>query len=364
MTDNWESSVQVMTDNWEGSVQVRQSFANDGPFSAIDGVDAALESGVVLLSYEDKDDPARGITVGIAPGLGSNMFRFRVGAHEIIHSDPALLKKRDFTGNFVLWPLPNRIRDKRYTYGRQTYSLASVQRPQGNAVLVHGLVFDRPWHYDTPVLRDDGVSVTTYVDMTPESPYYDAYPFDSRLSLTYTLTRDGLSTAYSVHNTGQATLPFGFALHPYFARLSGDDETLIGLPAGAVMEADDQLLPTGRVLRLDGVMYAMFDLREPVPVGHLKLDHVYTDLRSGANAVIDYRRQGLTLLISASDDFTHAVLYAPQGAPYLCVEHQTCSTDAVNLHHEGLQNIAHLLEVDPGATHAGSITYAIRHDAQ
>ena len=353
-----------MADNREGSVQVRQSFADGGPFSAIDGVDATLESDVVLLSYEDKDDPARGITVGIAPALGSNMFRFRVGTHEIIHCDPEMLRKRDFTGNFVLWPLPNRIRDKRYTYRRHTYSLAKVQRPQGNAVLVHGLVFDQPWQRDAPVLRNDAVSVTTYVDMTPDSPHYDAYPFDSRLSLTYTLTRDGLTTAYSVRNTGQATLPFGFALHPYFARLSGDDETLVGLPAGAVMEADDQLLPTGRVLRLDGIMYAMFDLREPVPVGHLKLDHVYTDLQPGADAVIDYRQQGLTLRISASDDFTHIVLYAPQGRPYLCLEHQTCSTDAVNLHHEGLQNIAHLLEIKPGATHEGSITYAVCQGAE
>ncbi|MBO0783147.1 MAG: hypothetical protein J2P37_30400, partial [Ktedonobacteraceae bacterium] len=165
---------------------------------------------------------------------------------------------------------------------------------------------------------------------------------------------------YRVSNRGTGPLPFGFAMHPYFPRLSGDQETLVSLPAEAVMEADETLLPTGRIFDVRQVMYEMYDLRQPLPVGNLKLDHVYTRLHQDEPALIDYRQQRLQLRISASDDFTHIVIYAPAGAPYFCIEYQTCSTDAINLHQQGKRELAHLLEVPPAGTHQGTINYDIK----
>ncbi len=332
------------------------------PFSAHIAFDHQLDSTVISLAYRDSDEPARSIEVGIAPDLGSNLFRFRVGQYDLIYADPALLRQKDFTGNFVLWPLPNRVRDKQYVYQGKRYSLAGLKRPRGNAVLIHGLVFDRQWQYEQPVVRQDAASVKTFIEITPQSPFYEGYPFESRLSLVYTLTKEAVTVSYTVEDTGAQEMPFGFALHPYFSTLSGKDETLVSLPARAVMEADEDLLPTGRVLDVTGVMYAMFDLREPVPVGNLKLDHVYTQLQRNASALIDYRKQGLRLRISTSEDFTHMVIYTPppeEHAAYFCLENQTCSTDAVNLAAQGLGEIAHLLELHPGQSHSGFIQYAV-----
>jgi len=345
----------IETEDARGAVPAR-------PFGAAVQDDRELGSTVVHLSYEDGARPARSMTVGIAPDLGSNMFRFRAGEHELIYCEPELLKGRDFTGNFVLWPLPNRVRDKRYVYRGRAYSLADVERPRGNGALIHGLVFDRPWRFDPPVVGEASAMVRTYVDITPESPYYDAYPFESRLALTYTLTREGVTVAYSVENRGAGDLPYGFALHPYFATLAGAEGTTVTIPAGAVMEADDELLPTGRVLDVASVMYAMFDLRAPAPVATLKLDHVYTRLQPGRDAVIDYRGQGLRLRLSASDDFTHMVIYTLGGDRFFCLENQTCATDAINLAARGLEELAHLREVHPGETGAGYIRYTVEHD--
>jgi aldose 1-epimerase len=332
-----------------------------GAYAAGAAIDDELGTMVLSLTYEDKQNPARNIALGIAPDLGSNLFRFRVGEHDLVYTQQDLLKRMDFTGNFVLWPIPNRVRDKRYAFNGHEYSLEDVKRQQGNAVLIHGLVLDRPWQYERPLAGPDGASVTTYVDITPESAFYTAYPFPSRLSLTYRLTGQGVSISYRVENKGNATLPYGFALHPYFSRLSGDEDTLVSLPAEAVMESDDELLPTGRVFDVNKIMYAMYDLREPLPVGSLKLDHVYTDVTPGANAVIDYRKQGIQLLISTSDEFTHIVIYTPAGTPSFCVEHQTCSSDALNLHNQGPERskLAHLLELQPGEVGSGSIHYTV-----
>ena len=323
--------------------------------------DPALNTTIISLTSFDQSNSSRNTLVSIAPEFGSNLFRFHTGEHDLIYTDQELLTKRDFTGMFVLWPFPNRVRDKRYTYQGQRYSLEDVRRPGGYPTLIHGLVFDQPWHYTQPVIEPDSVSVTTYVDVNTESPYYSAYPFDSRLSLTYTLSGTELAVTYQVHNKSARTLPFGFALHPYFSTFADKHDVLLSIPAQAVMEADDEMLPTGRIFDVNKVMYAMYDLREPVPVDFLKLDHVYMRLNKPSFSIVDYKTLALQLHISATDDFTHLVIFTPEQVPSLCIEHQTCSTDAINLHHQGaaLREAAHLLEVQPGETYSGAIRYSI-----
>lgn len=333
---------------------------NSRLYTAEVGQDLALQTTIITLSCADKSNSSRNTLVCIAPEFGSNIFRFRAGEHDLIYTDQVLLKKRDFTGTFVLWPFPNRVRDKRYTYQGHIYSLEDVQRP-GFATLIHGLVFDRPWQYTQPIIGPNEVRVTTYVDVNAESPHYSGYPFDSRLSLTYTLSGTELTVTYQIHNKSALTLPFGFALHPYFSTFADKHDVLLSIPAQAVMEADDEMLPTGRIFDVNQVMYAMYDLREPLPVACLKLDHVYTRLDKPALSILDYTKFGMQLHISATDDFTHVVIFTPEQLPAVCIEYQTCSTDAINLHQQSsaLREAAHLLEVQPGETFSGAIRYNV-----
>lgn len=319
--------------------------------------DPDLNTPVVTLAYTDSADPARSLLACIAPDLGSNFFRLKAGPHELLHCEREKLMQRGHTGVFVLWPFPNRVRDKQYSYRGQQYTFAGVPRTQG--ALIHGLVYDRSWAFEQPLADEESASVTTYVEMKPDSPYYASFPFASRLALTYTLTAAGITVTYSVRNTGTQTLPYGFALHPYFNLLAGADRTRVTLPAGHVMEADAELLPTGRVLDVKSTMYAMFDLAQATPISHLKLDHVYHDLPQTREALIDYEGFNLRMHISASEDFTHAVIYTPAQSPFFCLESQTCSTDAINLAQRGMQDIAHLLEVQPGQEMSGFIRYAV-----
>ena len=334
-----------------------------GQFHAEVSQERNLGSTVITLSYIDPVDPNHNLAAKIAPELGSNLFSYRAGEYELIYCDRELLKQGDFTGSPVLWPFPNRVRDKKYSYGGHEYSLADVPRAPHDPMLIHGLVYDRAWQFQEPLVKADRAEVTTSIDISPASPYYAAYPFTSRLSLTYSLTNQGISVSYTVQNKGPHSLPFGFALHPYFVQLSGKNDTTVSIPAETVMEADKTLLPTERLFDVNQIMYAMFDLREPRPIGMLRLDHVYTDLKPEESAIITYRKQQMHLSVSATTDFTHMVIYTPPNDdPFFCLENQTCSTDAINLHARGLYQMSHLLEVLPGESSSGTIHYTLSFD--
>jgi len=98
-----------------------------------------------------------------------------------------------------------------------------------------------------------------------------------------------------------------------------------------------------------------------VPLAHLKLDHVYTGLPATSEALIEHTAHSLRMRISASADFTHTVIYTLGHGPFVCLENQTCSTDAINLFQNNRQDIAHLLEVQPGAEASGFIRYAVEY---
>src|SRR5947209_870700 len=270
-----------MTDEHSQVPSTGDQSVSSSRYTAEVGQDPALQTTTLSLSSTDRSNSSRNTLVCIAPEFGSNLFRFRVGEHDLIYTDQQLLKKRDYTGNFVLWPFPNRVRDKRYTY--------------------------------------------------------------------------------QVHNKSTRALPFGFALHPYFSTFADKHDVFVSIPAQAVMEADDEMLPTGRIFDVRKVMYAMYDLREPTPIACLKLDHVYTRLSQPALSILDYKKFAMQLHISATDDFTHLVIFTPEQVPSLCIEYQTCSTDAINLHHQStaLREIAHLLEIQPGETYSGAISYSV-----
>jgi aldose 1-epimerase len=234
--------------------------------------------------------------------------------------------------------------DQTYTWnGKQM-----VMKKRGKTVELHGLVFDEPWHKDGPL--------QTSIAINEKTPMFEAFPFPCTLTLRYTIERHAVQVTYAVNNQGNEVLPFGFALHPYFPLLSGPDKTLLTVPASSWMEAPaETLLPTGRLINVEGKPY---DLRTPVPVGALDLDHVFTDLAPGKYPEIHYTTLGFMLRLKASEEFTHVVVYT-RDPGVVCVENQTCSTDAINLWNRGLKKESHLMTLAPGAMHTGCIRYEI-----
>lgn len=67
----------------------------------------------------------------------------------------------------------------------------------------------------------------------------------------------------------------------------------------------------------------------------------------------------LTVKITTSKDFTHAVVYTGEKEKYTAVEQQTCSTDAHNLDARGFTKEAHLIRLKLGGIHHGWTKYTV-----
>lgn len=311
---------------------------------------------VVELSYSN-ENPDQNISVRISPKYGSNLYQIKYGRYELMYCDKqALAEKHDFTGCFVLWPFPNRVAGRKYSFNGKNFLLTDVIIPKGNEVLVHGLVRDREWIFSTPQIRENNVSVTTSVQINERSPYFENFPFPSILSLTYTLSINGVTISYKVENKGKEKLPFGFALHPAFSTLlSGINDTYISLASNIVEETNNDLLPTERKLDVNTVMYKQFNLQKPKPVSSLELDHIYSDSPSGESFVVDHTKQKIRVKLTHSDEFRYNIIFTMEGDTFICLEPQTCITNAINLDYKKYN----LLSVDQGEIYSGYIAYSV-----
>jgi aldose 1-epimerase len=294
----------------------------------------------------------RGMEARIAPGYGSNLCRLLVDGDPVIDFDRRLLLAHDYTGTPVLYPTPNRVRDGVFTWQGREYH----QVIRGRRVVEHGLVHAESWAYAEPAADRDCARLLTWIDFAEGSPLWEAFPFPHRLELEFRLAVEAMRITYTIRNRGGQAIPYGFGLHPYFTKLSGDEGTSLSVPAASVMETTPDLLPTGRLIDVAG---GPFDLRRPRPLGALDLDHVFTRLEPGRVPVIEYRGLGLTIRLEASGDFGHVVVYCPKGEQFFCVENQTCSTDAHNLSARGLLAESGLQTAPAGGQASGTVTYVI-----
>jgi len=300
------------------------------------------------LSYRDAKGPGRTVIARIVPAGGSNLVSLEVDGTEMLRTPPKISQAAGVGyGIPILYPTPNRVRDSRFMFDGRTFQF----KPNERSNFIHGLVNRAEWKADPPVMRSDGVSLKTYIDFDQKSPNFSLFPILNRLTMTYALATDGILMGFAVENRDGRPLPFGFGLHPYFRILGDRGQTYLQVPAERHMEAEG-LLPTGKLQSLEG---APFDLRQPTSLADLKLDDVYWGMVPERPAGYEFRDRGIRVTLEASELFTHAVVYTPQGRPYFCIENQTCSTDAHNLHGQGFEREAHLIVLKPGESATGSV---------
>jgi aldose 1-epimerase len=282
-----------------------------------------MRDGVEVVTLCDGDDVAE-----VVPALGNNCFAFatKLPVLEPVAFTDFRAKPTSY-GIPIMLPFPNRIRDGRFAFAGGTYT---IDPPR------HGMVRDKAWRVvETGANDADGAWITSSIDAADyPDQILSQFPFPFQAHVTYRLFDRTLTMTTTVDNTGSTDMPFGFGIHPYFRRA---EIGKVRVPAGARWELVESL-PTGHLLDVDG----RYDLRDGADLATLEIDEVFTqiepDAEGSVRCVIDDAVSGeKTVIEFDGSEFRHVVVYtAPAPREAICVEPQTCTTDAFNLASRGV----------------------------
>ena len=290
----------------------------------------------------------KNIRVLIAPEHGGNLCRAEAFSYTIIDYDAEKLSRCIYTGTPILYPTPSSVENGEFTWNNKTYRLFS----KGKLRISHGLVYDEVWSYEQ--LSDKSMKI--WLNFKPGSELFTSFPFNHRITLTYSLEESAINIEYCIENYDSQHLPFGFALHPYFTKLSGDEGTFVTIPAKYFMDRKENFTPTGKLIPTNRSDY---DLTTPLNIGAKYFDNVFTGFDSGAFAKIIHKTIGMEIKCETSDEFKFVVLYNPKNESFFCLENQTCSTNTHNFYNEGFKELSGLIIIPPYQVHKGFVRYSI-----
>ncbi|MCA9129270.1 MAG: aldose 1-epimerase, partial [Planctomycetales bacterium] len=289
--------------------------------------------------------------VKLCPKAGANAYSISVDGVEYLRQPESLEQLPGVGyGNPVLYPMPNRVKNSEFTFGGQRVRF----EPNAGGNFIHGLVNRHHWAVDSVLKQPDHVSVRCSASFENGEELARLFPFPHVIYLTVTVRANSVRWTYQVDNSqGQASVPFGFALHPYFIYQGERAETYLTIPATHWMQSTQQL-PSGKLVPASELDYS---LGKPLSLAGTRFDDVFWGMTPERQTLIDFRGAQRQVEIAASAEFTHLVVWTPD-RPYFGVESQTCSTDAHNLHADGFQEAAHLQICPPGDRLSGWVEYS------
>lgn len=236
----------------------------------------------------------------LAPEVGGAVVRFTVDGRDVMRpARPGATDALDTT-NFPLVPFCNRIPDGRFVFeGREV-----VLRPNlgDHPHALHGQGWRRAWTVETAAAAE----ATLVYDHAPSD-----WPWAYRAEQRFELSETGLRITLSVINTGDAPMPAGLGLHPYFPRRNGE---VLTAPVDGVWMIDESVLPTTHHAGVWGPDWASGAAVDGYPG---LIDHCYTGWSQ--RAVLTAPGQPDTT-ITASPECRWLHVYAPPGEDFYCVE--------------------------------------------
>ncbi|MDQ2732268.1 MAG: hypothetical protein M3Y56_11460 [Armatimonadota bacterium] len=247
----------------------------------------------------------------------------------------------------VLIPFPGRIRDGLYTFGGQPYQMERNDHEGPNAI--HGFLRSTLWNIDES--SENKVRFSTSIG---KAQYEErGYPFSLEVTVAYQVDDSGLTCSFSITNTGPDAAPAAAGFHPYFTTGSAlIDEDTLEVPLEAVLELNANLIPTGRVLPVEGTP---LDFRKPRRIRSTAFNTCFLQPRRDEDGRlrIHLRGDAGTVTVWMDGAFNYVVLYSGDPLPpehrrrSLAIEPMTCGSDGFNHPEWGLAAL------EPGESFGG-----------
>jgi aldose 1-epimerase len=259
------------------------------------------------------------ISVSVNSALGNNAFSMTLRGEEFLWT-PLGWKAPEFAGIPLLAPWANRIDGESYLANGKSYRLNPALgnlRYDANHLAIHGLVaFTDRWR----TIRQDSSAVTSRLDFWRIPEWMAQFPFAHSIEITHRLSGGALEIETAVENLSAEPMPLCIGYHPYF-RLPGSsrDDWRVRIAAREEVLLSEKLIPTGARRPITQP--------DPFPLAGQALDTVFTNL-TGADFVLE--SAGRRLLVQFGPKYPVAIVYAPPGHDFVCIEPMTALTNAFN----------------------------------
>ncbi len=213
----------------------------------------------------------------------------------------------------VLFPMVGALRDGRALIGGKSCEMGQ-----------HGFARRREFSLETQ--SAESVSLTLRDDEETRA----MYPFSFRFTVTYTLRKDGIETAFLVENTGSAALPFAVGGHPGFNLPVGEDAAFEDYTICFEKEEDQKCPAIVMGKGLIDPSACAFELKgREIPLAHRLFYNdalVFENLNSRRVQIVN-KKSGHGVEMEFSQFPMFGIWSAKNDGPYVCLEPWTgCAT--------------------------------------
>jgi aldose 1-epimerase len=286
------------------------------------------------------EDTRTQTVVSIATSLGDMVFEMKVKGHEILHFPYASLddfrKRPGLAGVPLLAPWANRLDEQAFYANGKKYAFDMELGNVRGAHPSHGFLSRAPQWEVVEVNADAKAAwVTSRLEFFRQPDWMAQFPFAHTLEITYRLERGVLEVGARINNLSGAPMPVAIGFHPFFKLTDAPrDEWTVSIGARTEWRLAPDKLPTGETRPIEQLL----PNPQAAVLKPLDLDHVFGDLiRDGSGrSVTSIKGKSQQIDVAMGPNYRAAVVFAPAGREFICVEPMAGITNALNLAHRGV----------------------------
>ena len=299
------------------------------------------------------EDAKTQTVVSIVPSVGNIAFEMKVHGTNVLYWPFTALQdfkaRPSMSGVPFLGPWANRLDEPAFFANGKRYPFdMALGNVRGGEIPIHGLLTTTD-QWQVVEAKADGASAwaTSKLEFYRQPSWMKQWPFAHTIEITHRLQGGVLEVRTSIANLSAEPMPVAIGFHPYYQLTdSKRDEWTLSIGARAHWLLAPNKIPTGATEPTE----KLFPDPRRAPLRDYDLDDVFGDLTRDAQgrAIVSVAGKSQQIEIALGANYRAAVVWAPKGREFICIEPMAGITDAVNLAHRGLYK--ELQTIAPGGT--------------
>jgi aldose 1-epimerase len=289
-------------------------------------------------------------TVSIIPGIGAALHDFTLqapgGTFQIIDNYNELAQAKNEMGisykSAKLSPFVCRIPEGKYFFDDREWEFANKFR-DGSAI--HGLLYNKTFVITDEIVDEKEAGVSMQYDYEMDDP---GYPYRYTCRVKYSLFDDNILKLQTIiTNKTHIPIPVADGWHPYFQLGGNVDEWMLLFDAQAIVEFNDKLIPTGKILKYD--LFKNF-----TKIGSAFFDNCFllNTKMEGAACQLLNPQNNLKLSFFPDNSYPYLQIYTPPHRKSIAIENLSSAPDSFN-------NKMGLLILPPGDSKSFTVRYQL-----